>query len=91
MLFQEYGTSYLAHPPPPHPIWKQSWLRFSTRCTGHWVTQTWVKKHGSPEMIATVEATEEGGLTIDKRATITSVLRATKMNPRVFSDVAPAA
>ena len=34
-------------PPPPHPIGKQSWLRFSTRCTGHWVTQTWASGQSS--------------------------------------------
>ena len=42
-------------------------------------------------MISTVEATDEGSLTAEKRAAITAALRATGINPRVFGDVAPAA
>ena len=50
----------------------------------------WVKRHSTPEKTTTVEGCGEDGLTTDKRAVITSVPCAAKINPRVFSDVAVA-
>ena len=52
---------------------------------------TWLERHSIEEMTLSIVAVEGETLTAEKRAAISTVLRATKANPQIFSDISSAA
>ena len=52
---------------------------------------TWLERHSTEEMTLSIVAVEGEALTTDKKAAITTVLRATKANPQIFGDISSAA
>ena len=52
---------------------------------------TWLERHSTEEMTLSIVAVAGEALTTDKKAAITTVLRATKANPQIFGDISSAA
>ena len=81
-------------PPLPADVWKNEVLGllfFEWNKEKDQRLITWLERHSTEEMTTSIMAVEGEALNSDKKAAITTVLRATKANPQIFGDISSAA
>ena len=91
---QSSTPNWVTLPPLPADVWKNEvveLLFFEWNKDKDQRLITWLERHSTEEMTLSIVAVEGEALTTYKKAAITTVLRATKANPQIFSDIWSAA
>ena len=91
---QSSTPSWVTLPPLPADVWKNEVLEllfFEWNKEKDQRLITWLERHSTEEMTTSIMPVEGEALNSDKKAAITTVLRATKANPQIFSDISSAA
>ena len=91
---QNNAPTWVTLPPLPADVWKNAVLELLFFEWNNDKVQrliTWLERHEITEMTLSIAAIEGETLTAEKRAAISTVLRATKANPQIFSDISSAA
>ena len=91
---QSSTPNWVTLPPLPADVWKKEVLEllfFEWNKDKDQRLITWLERHSTEEMTLSIVAVEGEALTTDKKAAITTVLRATKASPQIFSDISSAA
>ena len=91
---QSSNPNWVTLPPLPADVWKNEvpeLLFFEWNRDKDQRLITWLERHSIEEMTLSIVAVEGEALTTDKKAAITIVLKVTKANPQIFSDISSAA